>query len=150
VEISPALEKLQRENLKSHSEKITWQQSSEALPDKPMIIVANEFFDALPVRQIVKKDDGELEIRIGLKNDRFFLTGPKEEYIYETSAETIEIIKRLAEKIIRNGGAALLIDYGYAIPNGKSSLQAVKNHMFHDFLENPGAADLTAHVNFGE
>jgi len=145
VEISPTLEKLQRENLAEHLGKISWHRNIETLPEMPMIILANEFFDALPIQQF----SGKNEVMVAAKNSDFYFTRTEGD-ISESSPESIEIVKSLGSKIIKNSGAMLVIDYGYSEPSGKSTLQAVKNHKFHDFLEGPGTADLTAHVNFSD
>ncbi len=143
VEISPYLEKLQRENLGQYAGKISWHRSIKTLPEIPMVILANEFFDALPVSQFA----GSKEVTIGAKSGEFYFSKGKGN-ISEHSLESVEIMESLAAKIMKNSGGILVIDYGYTEPTNKSTLQAVKNHKFHDFLSGPGAADLTAHVNF--
>ncbi len=137
LEISPALVALQRKTLKNH--RAHWLRNLDALPSLPLLFVANEFFDALPVRQFV----GDQERRV----DAGFRFVPGGEVTHETCEAGEAIMKNLAAHIARFGGAGLVIDYGYAEGAG-DTLQAVKEHKKAGPLENPGEADLTAHVDF--
>ena len=139
----------------------------DALPnDAPLLIVANEFFDALPVRQLVATHSGWRERVVGRDRGTTFTPMPGSQSmdaavpvefrnagvdsIYETSPDASAIIYELAARLDRQGGVLLVIDYGYAQPGLGSTLQAVKNHQFADPFKNPGEQDLTAHVNFLE
>jgi NADH dehydrogenase [ubiquinone] 1 alpha subcomplex assembly factor 7 len=137
------------------------------LPDAgPLFIVANEFFDALPVRQFVATHSGWREQVVTHVKDHTFSPMPglhamdaavPDEFrnapansIYETSPEASDIVFGLMGRLAKQGGVMLIVDYGYAEPGLGSTLQAVKDHEFADPFENPGNHDLTAHVNFLE
>jgi SAM-dependent MidA family methyltransferase len=135
------------------------------LPEQPLFIIANEFFDALPIRQFIKSGDvwGEhfVDIHndllclvskpIDLAVDKFILAqkqnGP-DGTVIEVSIPSLLMMRDIAGRIAANGGAALVIDYGYGEPSGQSTFQAVSGHQYADVLKNPGEADLTAHVDF--
>ena len=107
-----------------------------------MLLVANEFFDALPIRQHV----GAMERRVvaaagGLAFDR-------DGEIVETSPAREEAAAALGRRLAANGGIALIIDYGHAKSAPGDTLQAVRGHRFAPVLANPGEQDLTAHVDF--
>jgi SAM-dependent MidA family methyltransferase len=134
------------------------------LPDGPLIVVANEFVDALPVDQIVKTETGWHERKIGLVNDKLaFALDPTplpqiEESLPERlrgapvgsmlESRNLSLFHELAKSIGTHGGAALLIDYGHTKTDFGDTLQAVRAHLPVDPLEHPGEADLTAHVSF--
>jgi NADH dehydrogenase [ubiquinone] 1 alpha subcomplex assembly factor 7 len=137
------------------------------LPDDgPLFIVANEFFDALAIRQVVSTSAGWRERVVGRDTGAKFMVMPGMQpldhlvpadfreapanTIYETSPEATGIMYELAARLSKQGGLLLIIDYGYSLPGLGSTLQAVKDHQFVDPFENPGAHDLTAHVNFLE
>jgi NADH dehydrogenase [ubiquinone] 1 alpha subcomplex assembly factor 7 len=119
-----------------------WHDSLGDLPAAPILLVANEFFDALPVRQWV----GGEERRVAVADDRlmFTLDGP----IVEDSPARETAIRAIAGHLARQGGAALIIDYGHDRTSDGDTLQAVRGHAFADVLANPGEQDLTAHVDF--
>jgi len=131
--------------------------------DAPMLLVANEFLDALPVRQLVKTAQGWREVMVGLEEQRFALragTVPMDAAIpegrreaeggtvIETSPAAAGIVGEAAARLAAQGGAALFIDYGHARPRAGSTLQAVRGHASVDPLAHPGQADLSAHVDF--
>lgn len=139
----------------------------EELPDDaPLLIVANEFFDALPVRQLVSTHSGWRERVVGRDRGNKFTAMPgaqsaddavaaefrhiRSEAIYETSPAASAVMHELTSRIEKQGGVLLVIDYGYQGPKLGNSLQAVKNHRFAEPFDNPGEHDLTAHVNFTE
>jgi NADH dehydrogenase [ubiquinone] 1 alpha subcomplex assembly factor 7 len=142
-----------------------WHQSLEDVPEAPLIVIANEFFDALPIRQFVKTDDGWHERLVGLKGeDRVFglsptpiaesaapveVRGAFAGEVLELSNASVDAMQRLARKVALQGGAILAIDYGYAATQTGETLQAVKEHQFADALDAPGETDLSSHVNFG-
>ena len=161
VETSPALTALQQA---AHPEEI-WHHDLSGLPDdRPLLIVANEFLDALPVRQLVRTADGWRERMVGLDPEGRFtpIAGTRpmdaavpaafaeagEGAIVETSPASAAIVQEVAGRLARQGGAALFIDYGYAEPQLGSTLQAVRAHRKVDVFADPGEADLTAHVDF--
>ncbi len=164
VEISPALRRAQQANLKDCGVSVRWRESFDAVPDdRPMLLVANEFFDALPIRQYVKTERGWCERMVTLDASgaiAFALSpvplvkSPREHQgapigaVYETSPSGEALTEEIAHRIVRNGGAALIVDYGYDSPGFGETLQAVKSHKFAEVLSEPGASDLSAHVDF--
>lgn len=159
VEISTRLQQKQRDSLRAYRN-ITWAESLLPLPEKPLLLVANEFFDALPIHQYRYTQDAWHEILISAGGKALsglqFMLGEsiplphpgKEGDVLEICPAGQEIMNQIAHHIARFGAAALIIDYGYKQGAG-DSLQAVRNHRYHPVLKNPGAADITAHVDFG-
>jgi len=164
VEISPKLQQAQEQLLEGLGVPILWHSALAEVPSGPVIIIANEFIDALPVHQAVKRADGwhervvEIapsgELAIGIARDplpHFEATLPRglrqapEGSVYEWRSDTValEIGRR-----VRSDGAALIIDYGHAWYGLGETFQAVAGHSFTDPLRAPGEADLTAHVDF--
>lgn len=142
----------------------TWHDDLSTLPDAPLFLIANEFFDALPVRQFVRDGDGWRERMVGLENDAltFGLSAPaplgllehrradtKDGDLVEISPAMAAIVSGIGARIADQGGAALIIDYGDWASQG-DTLQALQAHQSTDPLAAPGAADLTAHVDFAE
>lgn len=160
VEGSPELRKLQAKAFPQAQ----FHDDLASVPDDiPLLVLANEFFDALPVRQLVKTDTGWRERMIGLTGDAFAYVagdGPMDAAvpealadaeigtIIETSPAAAAVMRELAGRLASQGGAALVIDYGYLAPQTGSTLQGVKAHANVDPLTLPGEADLTAHVDF--
>ncbi len=161
VETSPALTALQR----AAHPGATWHHDLASLPlDRPLLVVANEFLDALPVRQIVRTAAGWRERMVGLDADGGFIpvagTRPMdaavtarfadaaEGAIIEASPATAAVVQEVASRLAAQGGAALFIDYGYARPQLGSTLQALRAHRKVDPFAEPGEADLTALVDF--
>jgi len=160
VETSPLLRKLQRERV-PHAH---WHDDIGTLPtDAPIVIIANEFFDALPYRQYIKTYTGWRERMVSHGPDGFCSVPgnvPADDVvpahlhdayagsIYETSPAGLEIGEALARRIVRQGGAALAIDYGHEDYDAGDTLQALNAHAYADVFSNPGANDLTAHVDF--
>lgn len=160
VEASPRLRARQREALGSHP--ATWLDQADALPEAPLFLIANEFFDALPIRQFLRHPQGWQERVVGLAQGRltFGLTPPAplaalEHRLADTAPGALvelcpaagPIAAALGQRIAAQGGAALVIDYGDWRSRG-DTLQALRNHRFADPLDAPGEADLTAHVDF--
>ena len=114
----------------------------EELPPQPLLLVANEFFDALPVRQWV----GDEERRVDHDGSRFVLTGKGA--VHETSPARDAAVAALARHLAAHGGVALVIDYGYSAGERGDTLQAVAGHGFADPFDAPGERDLSAHVDF--
>ena len=160
VETSPALRDVQRRTLEGHA--ITWHDTVADLPDAPLYLVANEFFDALPVRQFQRDGEGWRERMIALREGAlsFGLGAPvappeltdrladtSDGDIVETCAPGRAIAGEIGARIAARGGAALIVDYGGWRSLG-DTFQAVRGHAPTDPLEAPGEADLTAHVDF--
>ena len=160
VETSPALRKLQAAALPTcrHHHDLS------SLPDDaPLLIVANEFLDALPIQQLVRSAEGWRERLVGLKDDELvFVVGdtPADNLVppswqrapqgtlIETSRASVAVVAEIAMRLKEQGGAALIIDYGARELSAGSTLQAIRAHQKVDPLSHPGEADLTAHVDF--
>ncbi len=169
VETSPVLRRHQAEALSdiSPSEPL-WHDRFDDVPEGPLLVVANEFFDALPIRQFVRTAQGWCERLVDMdpaQPDRFrFVTTAEpvpvegllepgvatapEGSIAEVGPAGQAIAAALAERIQRCGGAALIVDYGHARSAAGDTLQAVRDHTFHPVLDRPGTADITAHIDF--
>ena len=160
LEISPALKQQQISALKPNP--IIHHSTLDNLPPIPLIFIANEFFDALPIRQLVKHDDAWHERIVTIRDDELCLsTMPSDDppageqqwddapsgQIYETAPQLPAVIDQISQHIRQYGGAALIIDYGKANPLG-DSVQAVRDHKPVDILETPGKADVSAWVDF--
>jgi len=160
VEISPRLRALQQERLAPSGFAIHWHNTVDAIPAGPAIIVANEFFDALPIRQFQWRDKRWNERVIGLNGDGKLAFGLQpvdqrpagvplpEGAIIEASPASRAAMTTIAERVKKDGGALLIVDYGKAEPGTGSTLQAVRAHKADDPLAAPGEADITAHVDF--
>lgn len=159
VETSPALRQRQQATLASAKLPISWHDRLEDVPPGPLLLVGNEFFDALPVKQFVATERGWCERLVGLENDRliFGLSAEPERDlgspirlgdVLEWPAAGLDVMTDLSRRLVRDGGAALVIDYGYQGPAFGDTLQALKDHAFVDPLQEPGEADLTTHVDF--
>jgi SAM-dependent MidA family methyltransferase len=139
VETSPALRAAQSRLIPE----ARFHEDIGELPPAPLLLVANEFFDALPVQQWI----GEEERRVTVNEQErfgFTLDGP----IREASPARSSFAAQLATHLAHHGGAAIIIDYGYAGGEQGDTLQAVRGHRFANVLEAPGEQDLTAHVDF--
>jgi NADH dehydrogenase [ubiquinone] 1 alpha subcomplex assembly factor 7 len=167
VEISPTLRQRQATLLAGAEPR--WHESAADLPEGPLILVANEFVDALPIRQLVRAADGWRERRVGLGEDGqslVFALDPAPgaaaaalvpptladaapQSLVEVRPTALSLAALLAARLRAQGGAALFIDYGHASSACGDTLQALRRHRHHDVLADPGEADLTAHVDFG-
>ena len=141
-----------------------WHNDVMTLPDDcPLIVIANEFFDALPIEQIVRATDGWRRRLVACQDTLFLpisggavpdtiipehLRDSPVGSIVESSPTTIDTIRSLSGKIAAQGGAALIIDYGYEGPLMGETLQAVHGHRFGNPFGSPGEIDLSAHVDF--
>lgn len=167
VETSPRLRDIQKATLGDDAAKVHWHDTPATLPgDAPLLIVANEFFDALPIRQYVRVESRWRERCIGLADDgkglRFVagageladaelaadLLDAVEGTILETQPLANALMQELAARLAAQGGALLAIDYGYGRTAAGDTLQALRGHQHVPVLEAPGLCDLTAHVNF--
>jgi NADH dehydrogenase [ubiquinone] 1 alpha subcomplex assembly factor 7 len=161
-ETNPALISEQNARLEPYGPK--WIDAFEKVGDGPLLVVANEFFDALPIRQFVRMEDGWHERMVGLsEGQRSFGLNPTPipqtampeavanaeiNAVYEVGLANGEVMKRLASIISTQGGAILAIDYGYARTQTGETLQGVRKHAYTDVLDAPGEVDLSAHVDF--
>jgi SAM-dependent MidA family methyltransferase len=166
IEASPVLQEVQGDKLRGLGADVSWQaQFDDSLADRPLFLVANEFFDALPVRQYVKSERGWCERMITAKDGELaFALAPvalpptalppglenaPDGAVYETSPAATALTEDIARTITARGGAGLIIDYGYGMRTGfAETLQAVGGHRFADVLAEPGEDDLSAHVDF--
>jgi SAM-dependent MidA family methyltransferase len=138
VEASPALRGAQGKLLPE----AIFHDDLGSLPAAPLLLVANEFFDALPVRQFV--EDRERHVILAAGGFAFDRDGP----IVECSPARDEAVEGIAKRLGASGGAAIIIDYGYSTKERGDTLQAVRGHKFSYVLDHPGEQDLTAHVDF--
>lgn len=138
VETSPVLRQIQAERVPEAK----WYDAFAGVPKAPLIIAANEFLDALPVRQFV----GGIERKVivaagGLAFDR-------DGEVVEISPAREAVVSQIAKRLVGSGGVALFIDYGHPKSAAADTLQAVHAHQFAPVLAQPGEQDLTAHVDF--
>ncbi|HEX3810649.1 MAG TPA: SAM-dependent methyltransferase [Rhizomicrobium sp.] len=165
IEASSSLQKVQAETLKDCDAKLSWAtQFSDTLADRPIFVLTNEFFDALPIRQYAKTERGWCERMVVVENGKLAfalapvpVAGPvvptthgeiEDGAIYEVSPAATALSEEIARAIAAKGGAALIVDYGYAEMGFGETLQAMGQHEFRNVLETPGEIDLSAHVNF--
>ncbi|MAS04539.1 MAG: hypothetical protein CL534_07560 [Ahrensia sp.] len=163
VETSERLRGVQAEKLVPHA--VEWHGELSTLPALPMLFVANELFDAVPVRQFEQTPDGWRERRVGLDADGNLAFVPglpvsdpsllpagagaaPEGAVFEYAPAREAIAATLGERLVAHGGAALVIDYGHLHSGFADTLQALRGHRFVSVLEEPGSADLTSHVDF--
>ncbi len=164
VETSKQLRQQQKERV-PHAQ---WHDTLASVPDGPALIIANEFFDALPIHQFEKQNgqwferlvsagtgDGVAKLGLALGPAGVHLSlvsdavknGP-DGSIAEVCPAALSVIGDTAHRLSAHGGAALIIDYGYRKSAAGDTFQAVKSHQYVDAFEEPGRADLTAHVDF--
>ncbi|MEX0366740.1 MAG: class I SAM-dependent methyltransferase [Ruegeria sp.] len=160
VEASPALRKIQAETLTGHAP--SWLDRVDDLPNQPLLLVANEFFDALPIRQFIRDGDLWRERLVGLENEELAfglgaatpqaaldhrLADTRDGDLVELCAPAQTVTTELARRIAAHGGAGLIVDYGDWRSLG-DTFQALHRHEMADPLASPGETDLTAHVDF--
>jgi NADH dehydrogenase [ubiquinone] 1 alpha subcomplex assembly factor 7 len=159
VETSPALRNRQAQTLAGRD--IAWVERVEDLPPGPLLAVANELFDALPIRQFERQDGAWRERLVGLDDAGAFafVIGPPVERpdlppdaaegaIAEIGEAGLTLADWLGRRLAESGGAALIVDYGHASGGIGDTFQAVRRHRYHPVLVDPGRVDLTAHVDF--
>jgi NADH dehydrogenase [ubiquinone] 1 alpha subcomplex assembly factor 7 len=158
VETSPALREAQARALTGADP--VWHDDLSGLPHGPAIVIANEFLDALPIRQYVRAGGGWRERLVGLsaQGDLVFGLSPEPERgiaadaqdgaVLEAPLAAASVVGALARRMASQGGAALLVDYGHVVSGVGDTLQAVRRHAYADPLADPGEADLTVHVDF--
>jgi NADH dehydrogenase [ubiquinone] 1 alpha subcomplex assembly factor 7 len=161
IETSPVLRDIQRETLRHSPAPLRWCETIEQAPQGPLIVIANEFVDALPVRQIVRHEGVWRERCVTIGGDGSFvfcggalvggavpLAGGNDNAIIETRPAVASLLSALAERAKQAPVAALIADYGHVETAVGDTLQAVRNHRFADPLASPGEVDITAHVDF--
>ena len=174
LEASGRLRHEQQKRLRGFDTRMHWADQFDDIPDAPTLIIANEFFDCLPIRQFQRTGTTWRERLIGLNphNDGldFVLAqtpaapdlpipahltkkadqkeGPQDGDIFEFSEDAQQFMKKINKLIRDNGGRALIIDYGHLASGLGDTFQAVKAHRYCPPLSTPGKADVTAHVDF--
>jgi SAM-dependent MidA family methyltransferase len=165
VETSPRLQDIQKRTLAESRAAPVWLSDVDQLPERPLLIVGNELFDAVPQRQYVKTAQGWRERMVGLDGEATlcFAAGggrlassllPAEAAvapdgaILEMAPARNALMARIAARIAEHGGAGLFFDYGYYGPALGDTVQALRRHAYDDVLAHPGQADLTSHVDF--
>ena len=162
-EKSEFLKKQQQFNLKS--EKMNWIDNIKINNLFPTIYLANEFFDALPIKQFFKRKEGWVERFVNFKDEKnaefkeqlidiknieqnlkFEIS--KDQEIIEYSPSSFEYLKDISNLIKNNDGGLLIIDYGYLNLKMKETLLAIKNHKHSNILEDIGDSDITYNINF--
>ena len=163
LEKSQFLKKIQKKKLNSH--KITWLNSINKLKNGPNIFLANEFFDALPIKQFIKKNNKWYEKSIKKNNINKFefvnvitniknlekkieINLSKNQKIIEFSPLTYKYLNIISKKINTFQGGLLIVDYGYFKKKMKDSLQSIYKHNFNNVLDNIGTSDITYNLNF--
>jgi len=166
VEASPRLRQVQRETLAGTAADIAWTETVDDLPGLPMLVIANELFDAIPVRQFVRVGGAWRERMVALASDgenlAFAAGGPLADTshipaefrdagdgtVFEWAPAREARMNAFADRIARHSGAFLAIDYGHLESGAGDTLQAVRKHEYDPVLDHPGEADLTSHVDF--
>ena len=164
LEISDSLKKIQK--LKINNRKIKWIKKIEEINSGPIIFLGNEFFDALPIKQIYKKKRLFFERYVGLSNDkkkiRFLnkkansslikriqnLNLISTDNIIEYPIKAIKFLDTIAKKINKFDGGLLTFDYGYTAQKNQNTLQSVKKHKYTNIFLSPHHSDITSHLNF--
>jgi SAM-dependent MidA family methyltransferase len=164
IETSPKLRAIQAKTLEGAG-RLAWAGTLDELPRAPLLIVGNELFDAIPVRQYVKAGGAWRERMVGIDagGDLCFVAGAgsldpsllptgaaqaPDGAIFEIAPARSGLMQSIAERIAGDGGAGLFIDYGAIEWGLGDTLQAVRKHRAEGVLANPGEADLTSHVDF--
>jgi NADH dehydrogenase [ubiquinone] 1 alpha subcomplex assembly factor 7 len=164
VEVNPVLRDKQKELL-SGSHEISWHDSIDDVAEGPSVIFANEYFDVLPVHQMVKHETGWHERTVELDGNGKLAFGTAEEPVPHFDALVPPLLRaapvgavfewrpdaeimKIARRVRDQDGAALIIDYGHLRSDAGDTFQAIARHSYADPLKNPGQADLTAHVDF--
>lgn len=165
IETSERLRKVQAQTLVADKWKITWHDGFDGIPEGPLLLAANELFDAIPIRQFVKTPTGFRERMVGLDADDnltfaagmagvdpALLPGPPGLQpmgaIAEFAPARLAVMQALCQRLLEGGGSALIIDYGHVASGYGDTLQAIRAHQFDPPLAHPGEADLTSHVDF--
>ncbi len=165
VETSPNLREKQRAALEGHE--VSWHENFDGVPDAPLLLVANELFDALPIRQFERTRGGWCERLVdtgpACRGFHLVLGAPSNAHpvpdcfrgaplgtLCEVSPAGLALAETIGARVARDGGAALIVDYGARDSTPGETLQSVRGHKGHDVFEAPGEADICAHVDFGQ
>jgi len=150
VEMSPTLRRLQKEKLGTE---VSWHDSIASIPDGPILLVANEFFDAIPIRQFEKREGKWFERCVGAEGlglmpaalDNAQGAGGD---VLEFAPQRLEIVTEIGRRLASHKGAALIIDYGHLQTAPGDTLQAMRAHQYVELTDQPGESDITSHVDF--
>ena len=157
VEISPVLRARQQKTLAGAGVPVAWHRALEEIDDGPVIVIANEFVDALPIQQYASGNDGWHMLMVRIDGGRLnFTLAPDHAFRISANDPVGTIVEHrldgpirlLARRIARQGGAALIVDYGNAKTTYGNTLQAARRHQYAEVLEHPGEADITSLVDF--
>lgn len=164
IETSQRLQQVQRQTLSSCPIATQWHERLEDVPAGFTLLVANELFDALPIRQFVQTPDGfrERVVALDASGALHFQPGlakidpqllprshqPAPGTVFEIAPTRQAIMAQIAGRLVSQGGAALIIDYGHLQTAFGDTLQAMAKHQYMDVLAAPGQSDLTSHVDF--
>ena len=166
IETSPALRARQKTAVEACSARdVQWcDDINDMKTEYPVILIANEFLDALSIRQIIYNNESWAERAVGVRNDQlvwgymplldiphvdlFEKTKPEQGAVFEFSPRRELFVAQVKAMIAMQKGAALFVDYGHGVSDYGDTVQAVKSHKFVDPLEYAGNADLTSHVDF--
>ena len=156
VEIGGNLREFQKFILGERS--VVWHNDIHNLPSGPNIILANEFFDALPIKQFQLTDNGWCERKVNFAEGKFHLILEATPMTFTRNGVVGDVFERaekrehhmavIADRLRENGGAVLIVDYGYSKNTNGDTLQAVRKQKSETVFANPGLADLTSHVDF--
>ena len=164
LEISDKLKNIQK--VKINNKKVKWIKKINQINSGPIIFIANEFFDALPIKQIYKKDKLFFERHISLSTDNkklIFLNKKANKSLIkrikeldlvslgntiEYPIEALKFLEIISKKINKFNGGLLAFDYGYKEKINKNTLQSVKKHKYTNLFFSPGNSDITSHINF--
>ena len=164
LEKSENLKLIQKKKIKN--EKVKWIKTINEINNGPIIFIGNEFFDALPIKQILKKNNLFFEkyVSFSQKKQKLFFLYKKAKKnlikeikkhnlvfnndIIEYPINSIKYLKLITKKIKKYNGGLLTFDYGYSSKKNKNTLQSVKNHKYIDILSSPGKSDITSHINY--
>src|SRR6185437_3500499 len=164
IEINPVLREKQKATL-SGVRNLAWHGHIDEVPSGPAVILANEYFDVLPIHQAVRRETGWHERTVEIDGDGRLAFGaapepmPRFEVLLPPLVRAAPVgavfewrrdneIMKIASRVRNQGGAALIIDYGHLRSDAGDTFQAIARHSFADPLKNPGQADVTAHVDF--
>jgi len=167
IEASAALKSVQAKTLGANGVQISWVQRLDQVPAGPCLVIGNEFLDCLPIRQAIKVEGQWYERMVGLVDDQFaFVRGPQLNTEIESIPDSLrdapdgalvelrpgdeQVLDELAAHFGTSAGRALFIDYGPADSEIGDTLQAIRQHEKVEPLDQPGTADLTARVDFGQ
>jgi NADH dehydrogenase [ubiquinone] 1 alpha subcomplex assembly factor 7 len=163
LEKSKLLKKIQKKNIKNQNTR--WLKNLNELNNSPSIFIANEFFDALPIKQFIKKNNKwhERYVKFTINKKPVYVDLPfdmqkfekkinfkisyKQKFI-EYSPLAVNYLKNIIKKIKLNNGGVLIIDYGYTDNEIKNTLQAVSKHKYSDVLDDFGKSDITYNLSF--